>query len=176
MGKIAVAMYITLDGVMESPSWTAPYWEDELSLFQDRAQREADALLLGRVTYQQFASAWPQSRDEGAPYMNAIRKFVPSGTLETLSWNAELIRKPVMDEIRKLRAGKNLLVYGSGQLVRALMDEDLVDEYREMVFPIILGQGKKLFTEGMKPRALSLTASSLTPRGVLLNTYTRQRK
>ena len=174
MGKITVAIYLTLDGVMESPSWTAPYWEDTLSSYQDKAQEEADALLLGRLTYQQFASAWPHSRDEGAKFMNGIEKFVPSQTLHRLDWNACLIRRPVMDEIRRLRDKKNLLVYGSGQLVRSLFDEGLVDEYREMVFPLILGSGKKLFAEGMKPRALNLMESRLTPRGVLLNTYTRQ--
>ena len=97
MGKIVVAMYVTMDGVMEAPAWTAPYWEDELSGFQDQAQREADALLLGRVTYQQFAAAWPHSRDEGAPYMNGIRKFVPSRTLDKAAWNASLIRPPAME-------------------------------------------------------------------------------
>lgn len=173
MGKITVAMYLTLDGVMESPSWTAPYWEEELSGYQDRAQEEADALLLGRVTYQQFAAAWPQSRDEGAAYMNGIRKYVPTGTLRNLNWNAARVKAPVMDEIRLLREKNRLLVYGSGQLVRALFDEGLVDEYREMVFPVILGSGKKLFGEGMKPCALSLRESRLTPRGVLLNTYTK---
>lgn len=173
MGKIIVAMYLTLDGVMESPSWTAPYWEEELSEYQDQAQREADALLLGRVTYQQFAAAWPQSRDEGAAYMNGIRKHVPTGTLKSLSWNAARVKQPVMDEIRKLRENNRLLVYGSGRLVRSLLDEGLVDEYREMVFPVILGTGKKLFTEGMKPCTLHLAGSRRTPKGVLLNTYTK---
>ena len=174
MGRIAVAMYLTLDGVMEAPAWTMPYWEEQLSDFQDMAQKDADALLLGRVTYQQFAAAWPDSPDEGAAYMNGIGKFVPTSTLEKPAWNARFIKKDALAEIGRLRDAKRLLVYGSGQLVRALFEAGLVDEYREMVFPLIAGKGKKLFQGASGSRAFSLLSSQSTKKGVLLNVYRPQ--
>lgn len=173
MGSLTVAMYLTLDGVMESPSWTMPYWDDALSAFQDNAQKLADALLLGRVTYQQFAAAWPNSPDEGAPYMNAIRKYVPTTTLAEPSWNARFIQHDTAQEIARLKETMNLLVYGSAGLTRFLFREGLVDEYREMVFPLVLGSGKKLFDSKGKPCAFSRVQSALTGKGVLLNVYTK---
>lgn len=172
MGKITVAMYLTLDGVMEAPSWTMPYWEEELSAFQDEAQNQADALLLGRVTYEQFAAAWPGSRDEGAKYMNSIEKFVPTTTLREATWKAQFLRHHALDEIRRLRESRRLLVYGSAELVRSLFLAGLVDEYREMVFPLILGSGKRLFDSQGKPFRFIGIQSKLTGKGVLLNTYT----
>ncbi len=174
MGKITVAMYISLDGVMETPSWTAPYWEEQLSDYQDQAQREASALLLGRVTFEQFAAAWPSSADEGAPFMNGIDKVVPTTTLSAPYWKAQFLHGDVAQQLQKLRERENLLVYGSAQLVRYLFAQDLVDEYREMVFPLILGQGKKLFDgSAAGPCQFTRLESQRTPRQVLLNTYRR---
>lgn len=171
MGKITVAMYLTLDGVMEMPSWTAPYWEQELADYQDYAQKHATALLLGRRTFQEFASAWPDSPDEGAPYMNKIEKFVPTTTLSEEYWKAHFLKYDIEKLIRALREQNDLLVYGSAELVRYLFAHDLVDEYREMVFPIILGKGKRLFEGECKPFKFSKVESSTTARNVLLNTY-----
>lgn len=173
MGKIVVATYLTLDGVMESPSWTVEYWEDVLSDYQDAAQKEAEALLLGRVTFQQFAQALPESRDEGAAFMNGIQKYVPTHTLRDEYWNARFLRHDVMNLIAKLGEQMNLLVYGSAELTRSLFFHGLVDEYREMVFPIVLGEGKKLFEGAGKPFKFGNVVSIRTPRNVLLNTYTR---
>ena len=172
MGKIVVAMYLTLDGVMESPSWTMPYWEDSLAAYQAGAQENAEALLLGRVTFEQFAGAWPNMKEEGASFMNGCVKYVPTTTLRQPQWNGVYIRHKAMDEIRKLREEHNLLVYGSGELVRGLFREGLVDEYREMVFPLLLGSGKRLFDNQGRPFSFKKVHSSLTEKGVLLNTYT----
>jgi dihydrofolate reductase len=171
MGKITVAMYLTLDGVMEMPSWTSPYWEQELSDYQEYAMKHATALLLGRRTFQEFAAAWPESPDEGAPFMNGIEKFVPTTTLSEEYWKAHFLKYDIEKLIRALRDQNNLLVYGSAQLVRYLFAHDLVDEYREMVFPLILGKGKRLFENDGKPYKFSKLESSRTLRNVLLNTY-----
>ena len=173
MGKIVVATYITLDGVMESPSWTAPYWDEQLSDYQDQAQKDATALLLGRVTFEQFAQAWPQSKDEGAPFMNGIEKFVPTTTLREEYWNARFLRHDVLKLIASLREQYSLLVYGSAELTRFLFDHGLVDEYREMVFPVVLGEGKKLFEGRRTPLTFNSLNSVRTEKNVLLNTYTR---
>lgn len=171
MGKIVVAMYLTLDGVMESPSWTVPYWDDSLARFQGEAQAGAEALLLGRVTFEQFAAAWPHMKEEGADFMNGSVKHVATTTLRTPAWNGVYLRHNVMAEIRRLREKKSLLVYGSGQLVRGLFREGLVDEYREMVFPLVLGSGKRLFDSQGKPFTFRQVSSRLTEKGVLLNIY-----
>ncbi|NLD34072.1 MAG: dihydrofolate reductase family protein [Clostridiales bacterium] len=173
MGKITVAMYLTLDGVFEAPAWTMPYWDDQLSDYQDKAQQEADALLLGRTTYEEFAAAWPGSRDEGAKYMNEIKKCVPTATLHEPAWQAQLPNGNIEQEIRSLRERHSLLVYGSGQLVRALMGWGLVDEYRQMVFPVITGQGRRLFDGEVQPCAFRKADSAVTPKGVVLTTYRR---
>jgi dihydrofolate reductase len=171
MGKITVAMYITLDGVMEMPSWTSPYWEQELSDYQEYAMKHATALLLGRRTFQEFAAAWPDSPDEGAPFMNGIEKFVPTTTLSEEYWKAHFLKYDIEKLIRALREQNDLLVYGSAQLVRYLFAHDMVDVYREMVFPLILGKGKRLFENDGKPYKFSKLESSRTARNVLLNTY-----
>ncbi len=173
MGRIVVAMYVSLDGVMETPSWTAPYWEETLSSYQDAAQRACTALLLGRITYEQFAAVWPHSPDEGAPFMNGIEKYVPTTTLEQAGWNARLLKGDAAGEIARLRQRQNLLVYGSGQLTRFLFQHGLVDEYRQMVFPVVLGQGMRLFEGQGAPYRFSQLESVRTPKNVLLNTYTK---
>ena len=173
MGKIVVATYVSLDGVMETPSWTMNFWDDELSDYQDKAQKEATALLLGRITFEQFASVWPRSKDEGAAFMNDIIKFVPTTTLTEAYWKAHLIKQHVAKEIEELRKRHNLLVYGSATLARFLFDHGLVDEYREMVMPIVLGQGKRLFEGQGKPFSFSKLESRKTQKNVLLNTYTK---
>ena len=138
---------------------------------------KADALLLGRVTYQGFAAAWPSRTDEGgfADKMNGMPKYVVSTTLDKADWNnSTLIREDVADQVAKLKQqpGGDLLVNGSRTLVHSLMEHDLVDEYRLMVFPVVLGGGRRLFEDGSRKTALRLTQARPVGRdGVLVLTY-----
>jgi dihydrofolate reductase len=173
MRNIVVTEFISLDGVIEEPGWTFPYWNDEIAQFKDVEQQTSDALLLGRVTYEGFAAAWPDSPDEGAAYMNSVRKYVVSTTLEAAEWNnSTLIRDNVVEEIRRLKEqeGKDLLVYGSGMLVQTLMEHDLVDQYRLLVYPVVLGTGKRLFAEGATA-TLRLLESETFSSGVVSLVY-----
>jgi dihydrofolate reductase len=160
----------------ESGGWTAPYWNDELQKMQHDLLMASDALLLGRVTYEGFAAVWPSFTDpEGfAERMNAIPKFVASRTLhEPLEWNANLIPGDTLDEVAKLKQepGQDLLIYGSGELVRSLMRRKLIDEYRLMIHPILLGRGKRLFTDDADRSGLALTGSVPTATGVITLIY-----
>jgi len=152
MSKVAVSMYVSLDGVIEEPAWTAPYWNDEIAKFKFDELFASRALLLGRVTYQGFAKAWPTMKDAGdfGDRMNSIPKHVASRTLEEAEWNANLIKENVAEEVAKLKQqpGQDLLVYGSGDFVQTLMQHDLIDEYRLLVYPVVLGSGKRLFQDG----------------------------
>src|SRR3712207_4901123 len=104
MRKIVVTEFLSLDGVMEAPAWTAPYWNDEIAKFKGEETDASDALLLGRVTYQGFAAAWPESKDEGAEYFNSVRKYVVSTTLDAAEWNnSTLIKDNIVEEITKLK-------------------------------------------------------------------------
>src|SRR5687767_6228574 len=104
MRKLVVTEFVSLDGVMENPGWTFPYWNDEIAQFKGEETAASDAMLLGRVTYQGFAAAWPNSKDEGAPYFNSVRKYVVSTTLDKAEWNnSVIIRENVIEEIAKLK-------------------------------------------------------------------------
>jgi dihydrofolate reductase len=175
MCKVVAAEYLTLDGVMENPAWTTPYFDEELGEFQGELMRAADALLLGRVTYQAFAGAWPNMPDApGADIMNRLPKHVASRTLQTAEWNAEIIRGDVAAEVARLKQepGQHLLIYGSGQLVEYLRQHQLIDTYRLMVFPLVLGTGKRLFTTEIGSD-FKLLSSHTTGKGVLVLTYER---
>jgi dihydrofolate reductase len=153
MRNLFVTTFLTLDGVMEDPMWTFPYWNDEIAQFKGAESDAADALLLGRVTYEGFAAAWPQRTDEasGGVYFNSVRKYVVSTTLDKAEWNNSVIIKDnVVAEIRKLKQqeGKDIAVHGSGKLVQTLIQHDLVDRYRLLVYPLVLGKGQRLFEEG----------------------------
>lgn len=151
MRNVVVTEFLSLDGIMEHPGWTMPYWNDEIAKFKGDETSASDALLLGRVTYQGFAAAWPESEDEGAAYFNNVRKYVVSTTLDTAEWNnSHIIKGNVVEEITKLKqqAGQDILVNGSAMLVQTLMQHDLVDRYRLLVYPVVLGKGKRLFHEG----------------------------
>ena len=172
MSKVIAAEYLTLDGVMENPAWTAPYFNDELGEFQGELMSSCDALLLGRVTYEAFAGAWPNMPDApGAARMNSLPKYVASRTLHTAAWNARIIPGDVAAEVARLKQepGQNLLIYGSGQLVEYLRQHGLIDEYRLMIFPVVLGSGKRLFAEA--PTNFKLKSSHTTSTGVLVLTY-----
>lgn len=152
MRKLIVTTFVSLDGVMEEPGWTFPYWNDEISGFKKEEDAVTDVLLLGRVTYQGFAAAWPESEDEGAERINSMPKYVVSTTLNTVEWqNSHLLEGDPVEAIKKLKQeeGNGILVYGSATLVRTLMENDLVDGYRLLVYPVVLGGGKRLFSDGI---------------------------
>jgi len=151
MRNLIVTEFLSLDGIMEDPSWTFPYWNDEIAAFKGEESEACDALLLGRVTYEGFAAVWPDSPDEGAPYFNNVRKYVVSTTLNSADWNnSVLIKDNVAEEIRKIKQqdGKDIAVHGSAALVQTLIEHDLVDHFRLLVYPVVLGTGKRLFHEG----------------------------
>jgi dihydrofolate reductase len=176
VGTVIAAEYLTLDGVMEDPSWSNPYWNDELAKFQSDLLFASDALLLGRITYEEFAASWPDPEHEEGAFadkMNAMPKFVASRNLEETEWNATLLKGDVVDEVAKLKQqpGQDLLIYGSGALVNTLMQHDLIDQYRLMVYPVIIGQGKRLFREGSDKNELRLTATNSVSTGVVILDY-----
>ncbi|MBI5668363.1 MAG: dihydrofolate reductase [Chloroflexi bacterium] len=169
MRKIIVTEFLSLDGVMENPMWTFPYWNDEIAQFKAEETTPNDVLLLGRVTYQGFAAAWPQSEDEGAPYFNSARKYVVSNTLDRAEWNnSHIIRGDIVAELTQLKQqdGENLVVHGSGTLVQTLMRHNLVDCYRLLIYPVVLGKGQRLFQEGSTAK-LKLVESRPFSSGVV---------
>ena len=185
MRKLVVSEFITLDGVMEDPGgaedfkyggWSLQFFNDEYLQYKYNELFGSGALLLGRITYQVFAEAWPSRTDPDgfADYMNSMPKFVVSGTLSSLGWkNSKLISGNLATAVKKLKQeeGKDILVTGSGQLVRSLMQLDLVDEYRLMVHPIVLGTGKKLFNGMSTRRTLDLKNARAFSTGIVVFTY-----
>ncbi|HEY7050374.1 MAG TPA: dihydrofolate reductase family protein [Jatrophihabitantaceae bacterium] len=149
MPKIVVTEFITLDGIIEAPNeWSMPYWNDDIGAFKHEELFDADAQLLGRVTYDGFAAAWPNMTEETGDFgerMNGMPKYVVSKTLEKAEWNNSTIVRD-LDEVAKLDG--TLLVAGSSTLIQSLIARDLVDEYRLLVYPVVLGKGKRLFAEG----------------------------
>jgi dihydrofolate reductase len=194
MRKVIVSEFVTLDGVMEDPGgaegfehggWSIRLGSEEQERFKFDELAAADALLLGRKTYEGFAAAWPIMMDayegprraelqEYADMMNSYPKHVVSTTLqEPLEWNATLVKGDFAGEVSNLKRqpGKDILVFGSGDLVNTLIKHGLVDEYRLMIFPVVLGSGKRLFREGSDSRALELMDSKTFETGVLFLTY-----
>jgi dihydrofolate reductase len=177
MSRIVVTEFVSLDGVMEEPRWTFSFDRGaDGDKFKYDELFEADALLLGRVTYQGFAQAWPQmGNDNFGKRMNEIGKYVVSSTLTDAdaTWGeTTVIRDDVVAQLTELKArdGGNLLVEGSAQLVHLLAQHGLVDEYRLMVFPIILGGGKRAYPAEMsEPGTLALTKSQVSADVLLLN-------
>lgn len=171
MGKLTVTAFTTLDNVAEEPHlWSGDFFSDETGRFNDDVVQEADSMLLGRVTYEGFAAAWPsRSGDRLADKFNAMPKHVVSTTLERADWNnSSIIADDVMGQIRALREQENVLVWGSPTLVKTLMDEGLVDEYVLLVSPIVLGHGKKLLPEDGTQRTLRITEPRLLEGGMLV--------
>jgi dihydrofolate reductase len=151
MGKLIVTAFTTLDNVAEDPHlWSGHFFAVEgAGKYNDEVLQEADAMLLGRVTYEGFAAAWPsRSGDPFADKFNAMPKHVVTTTLERADWNnTSIIRDDVVDSIRRLKEDQNVLVWGSPALVKTLMEEGLIDEYALLVSPIVRGAGKKYFPE-----------------------------
>ena len=181
MRKIIVTEFLTLDSVMEEPqNWSFPYWTDEIGKFKHDELFASDGQLLGRVTYEGFAAAWPGRTDkEGfADRINSLPKYVVSTTLKEAAWNnSKIIKKNAAEEIQKLKEqpGQDILVHGSATLVHTLMQHDLIDEYRLLVFPLVLGTGKRHFKDGVSAK-LKLIESKIYSSGVVLLRYQPDKK
>jgi dihydrofolate reductase len=188
MRKVVVSQFVTLDGVMEDPGgaedsglggWAFQFDRgDEGNAFKLDEVMAADALLLGRVTYEGFAAAWPDRTDEAgfADKFNGMPKYVVSTTLSDPTWNNSHVIAPadLADEVARVKqdGDGDVLVNGSNTLLQALMELDLVDEYRLMVYPLVLGRGKRLFADGRPRTTLKLTDSRpVGPDGVVVMTY-----
>jgi dihydrofolate reductase len=184
--KVVVSEFVSLDGVMEDPRWTFRFGSEEQERFKFAELAASDALLLGRVTYEGFAAAWPNmlAQYEGprraelgeyADMMNGYPKHVVSTTLEEpLGWNNSTpIKGNIAEEVSELKQqpGKDILVFGSADLMNALMRHDLIDEYRLMVFPIVVGSGKRLFEDGLEETVLRLVDTATFGSGVVVLTY-----
>jgi dihydrofolate reductase len=165
---------------MEDPAWTAPYWSDEAQRFAREQLFASDALLLGRRTYETFAASWPtqawiEREGEFAERMNGLSKYVASKTLEEpLEWsNSTLLKGNVGEAVAALKdePGQDILMYSSVELMRSLMEHDLIDEYRLWLHPVILSSGRRLFQEGAEETALALVDSTTLPNGVMVLAY-----
>jgi dihydrofolate reductase len=186
MGKIVVTEFVSLDGVVEDPGGSENFkysgWTfeidrgDEGNKFKLDETMASDALLLGRVTFEGFADAWPSREGEFADKFNTMPKYVVSSTLENPTWtNSTVIKGDLADEVAKLKQeySGDVVVHGSVQLVQALLERDLVDELRLMVFPVVLGTGKRLFGETSDKKPLELAESKTVGDGVAILTYRR---
>jgi dihydrofolate reductase len=174
MGNIIVSEFMTLDGVIEGPEWSMPFFNEEIGKFKKDDLSASDALLMGRVTYEIHAAAWPNVQDDFADWMNSIPKYVVSSTLQHVEWNnSRLIKGNIPEEIKKLKLeiSRNILIDGGSDLVNLLMQQDLIDEYRLLVHPLVLGKGKRLFREGSPKRELRLREARALSGGVVAFVY-----
>ena len=194
MRKIVVGEFVSLDGVVQAPGspdedreggfehggWTMPYWHDDIGNTIFASMKTSDAMLLGRKTYQGFAAAFA-SAPAGDPFtdhMNNTPKFVISSTLKKLDWvNSTLVNGNLAEEIGRLKQqpGRDISISGSGTLVHALMQLDLIDEYNLLVYPLVLGKGKRLFPDGLNT-TLKLVETKTFSTGVVLLSYQREVK
>lgn len=184
MGRIVVTEFVSLDGVVEAPGGGEDFkhggWSfeidrgDEGDKFKLDETLSSEALLLGRVTYEGFAAAWPAREGEFADKFNTMPKHVVSSTLEDPEWNnATVLKRDVAEEVARLRQEQDgdIVVHGSPQLVQTLVEHDLVDEFRLMVFPVVLGSGKRLFGETTDKKQLRLVDSKVVGDGVAILIY-----
>jgi dihydrofolate reductase len=184
MGKLIVTEFMSLDGVMEAPggeethpntAWSFDYITDERNEYKLKETMEAESQLLGRVTYEGFAAAWPEREGEFADKFNSMPKYVVSTTLEEpLEWeNSHLIRGDVAEEIRKLKDESEgpILVAGSATLVKFLIENDLVDELRLMTFPVVIGDGKRTFPDSTEKKHFKLVDTRQFPDGGGVQVY-----
>ncbi|NSC21431.1 dihydrofolate reductase [Streptomyces albus subsp. chlorinus] len=192
MAKLTLTTMLTLDGVMQGPGgpeedtrdgfdlggWVVPYADKGMGDHIGRWFERAGAFLLGRHTYDIFAAYWPEVGDEADPViagrLNGLPKYVASTTLEHADWqHTTVLGGDVAEAVRELkeRPGGELQIHGSGVLARSLMAHDLIDEYRLLVYPVVLGKGRRLFARGGLPTALRLTDSDALPSGVMMQTY-----
>lgn len=183
--KVIVSEYVSLDGVMEDPGgaegfehggWSMQFFDEDAAVYARDQLFATGALLLGRVTYEGFAAAWPSMTDEAgfADRMNSLPKFVVSTTLEEVGWNnSTLIKGNIREAVSELKqqGGQDILIYGSGDLVHTLMQDDLIDEYRIWVHPVVLGSGKRFFRDGSATSILRLVDTRMFGSGVVVLSY-----
>ncbi|MEV6061102.1 dihydrofolate reductase family protein [Nocardia asteroides] len=176
MGKLIESTFVTLDGTIDAPhEWSAPYWDDEHAAYATELLSGADALLLGRETYEGFAQVWP-TRPAGDPYtdrINALPKYVASTTLDQadLTWNAELLDGDPVESVRTLKAKTdgNLLKFGTGSFSQTLLDGGVVDEYHFWIFPVIAGKGERLFDGRTDTTHLRLLDTTRFASGIVVH-------
>jgi dihydrofolate reductase len=179
--RVVVTEYLSLDGVIEDPEWIGPYFSDDFNQVKFDELMSGDALLMGRKTYEYFRPAWVSATAEDdspgqegfADRIHDLPKYVVSSTLDKSDWNnVRFIHANIVEEVSKLKQqpGQNILVAGSAELIQTLIEHDLVDEYRFLVYPVVVGSGKKLFQSGQN---LSLKLVEATPlsTGVVLMVY-----
>ena len=191
MRKIIAATFVSLDGVMQAPGgpeedpaggfkfggWTFHYWDDAMGAFMGEIFSKPYALLLGRKTYDIFAAHWPHQKDDPiAESFNAVTKYVATHRPDSLSWhNSQSLGPDAVATLRKLKTedGPDLLLQGSSDLIQTLLAHDLIDEISLLIFPVVLGKGKRLFGEGTMPAAFKLTGSQASSTGVIMASYER---
>jgi dihydrofolate reductase len=189
--RLTVTTFVTADGVMQSPGapeedprngfdlggWLPPYFDGQLGEYMNTVLDEADAFLLGRFTYEAMAGYWPNVTDPAVRVgvaLNTLPKHVVTGTLTDLAWNNSVpVSGDIASAVTKLKQapGRELQVHGSAELVHFLAAQNLVDAYRVLTFPVVLGRGKRLFADGLPPTGLRLTDSQATSSGVVMNSY-----
>ena len=187
MRKLIVTEFMTLDGVVEAPhEWSFPYWNDDIARFKLDEIMTSDILLLGRVTYDGFAAAWPNRENDEAGFtekINTMPKYVASNSLKTADWNnTRIIRANLIEEVRQLKQqdGGFIMVAGSPNLIQTLVREGQVDEFWLLVYPIVLYHGKRLFYNGSEPTSagplkLKLNEVRSIGSGVILQRYETER-
>jgi len=191
MRKLIVSEFMTLDGVIQAPGgpeedpsggfahggWSVNYWDDVMGQVIGEAMAVPYDLLLGRKTYEIFAAHWPYADDDPMAHkLNQATKYVASSTLNVLTWNnSKRITGDIAAEVARLKdqEGPELQVQGSSQLIQALLAHELVDEFRLWIFPVVVGNGKRLFGEGAMPTGLTLVDTKTSATGVVMNTYRR---
>jgi dihydrofolate reductase len=188
MRELIVQAFVTLDGVMQAPGgpeedpsggfehggWSFGYWDEPMQQAMGESMSKPFDLLLGRKTYEIFAAHWPHTDEPPAEQLNAATKHVASTTLTELQWeNSRLVEDDVPAGVRALKEqdGPELQVHGSANLIQTLLEHRLVDELRLMIFPVVLGNGKRLFGDGAIPDGLEVTASQISSTGVVIATY-----
>jgi len=176
--KIVASMLMAMDGGVENPQWTSQFRSEESQTYKFDELFASDALLLGRITYQGLAAAWPGATGAYGERINRMPKYVPTTTLQEAEWNATLIKDNVVEEVTRLKqeSGQDILIFGSVELIHSLMQEDLIDEYRLMVFPIVVGNGKRLFHGESQQKEFKLVQSQTFGSGVVVLTYEPNRK
>ncbi|MEV7520561.1 dihydrofolate reductase family protein [Streptomyces sp. NPDC091371] len=175
MSKLVAVIYLSMDGVVEEPSWTAPFWTDEHGKFQAGQLSKSRALVLGRKTYAWMSKAWTAmgDADEGTTRMNGMPKYVASTTLTDPQWNAVVMKGDVAEEVGRLKSepGQDLLVYGSGRLVTYLLRHGLVDELKLFLHPVVVGGGRRLFPDSGDRTTWTLAGTTTFSSGAIALDY-----
>jgi len=188
MRELVVNTFVSLDGVMQAPGgpeedptggfeqggWSVNFWDDQMMQYMGDFMGKPFDLVLGRKTYEIFAAHWPHTDEPGAAELNRATKYVASRTLETLEWEpSQLLKGDVGEAVARLKEedGPELQVHGSSDLIQTLLRAGVIDHFRVMIFPVMLGTGKRLFGEGAPPGALKLVDSQVSGTGVVMATY-----